>query len=107
MKGTRARDTRAANTRGGQRICRKERPEDRRAKISLSSESRPNVRRQANRSDMGTLRLRIVGRNRKKIFAERTTDTPLFTSKSIKSKILSKRRTPEKSANPKKKGGRN
>jgi hypothetical protein len=53
---------------------------------------------------MGTLRLRIVGRNRKKILAERTTDTPLFTSKSIKSKILSKRSTPEKSAKPKEKG---
>ena len=107
LNGTKAAATNAANRRGGHKIWRNESPDERKAKISLSSDSRPNVNKHASNTDMGTLRLNTVGKKSMKILADRASGTPLLINKSIKSKILSNRSTPENSESPNRKGGIN
>src|SRR5688572_11467314 len=101
LKGIRKTHSTAAQAKGGQRIWPKDSPDARRAVTSLSSESRPKVSRQARSRDMGTLKLRTVGRKSKKIRTDRLSDTSLLMSRSTTSKALSNKRTPEKSARPK------
>ncbi len=107
LKGTMAADKSRAMTRGGQSIWPKDNPEARKAVISLSSDKRPKVRRQASSMDMGMVRVSTVGRKSRNILAETPRDTPLLTRRSTRSKTRSSRRTPEKRASPKRKGGKN